>query len=84
MATVAQVQGERKALLREVRRRERAVDTRLETIERRLFRLLDKKQLVAAADMEDLLDRYKGWFNDTVKPFEKALVDSAYVIVQEF
>ena len=35
MATVAQVQGERKALLREVRRRERAVDTRLETIERR-------------------------------------------------
>lgn len=57
MATLAEVQRERKAGVREVRRRERALDTKLEEMERRLYRLLDRKTLITTADTRGLVTR---------------------------
>jgi len=44
--SAAALQRVRKAALREVRRRERAADTAIEKIERRLYTLLDRKTLI--------------------------------------
>jgi len=44
--SAAALQRVRKQALREVRRRERAADTAIEKIERRLFTLLDRKTLI--------------------------------------
>lgn len=57
MATLAELQRERKTALREVRRRERSLDTELERLERRIFRLLDRKTLITTADALNVADR---------------------------
>jgi len=57
VATLAELQRERKTSLREVRRRERALDTELERMERRIFRLLDRKTLITTDDSIGLADR---------------------------
>ena len=69
------LQSARKAYLREVRRRQRAADTAIERMERRLFALLDRKTLIDAEDALDFVDRYWKPFWETVKDLEKGLAD---------
>lgn len=83
MPTVAQIQKERKDLIREIRRRERETDTTLEQLERRLLRLIDRKTLITAAEMRGLMGYYSRFFAK-VQAMEKAIADSAFSISAEF
>lgn len=83
MPTVAEVQRQRKGMIREIRRLERATDTELEKLERRLFRLLDHKQLITAAEMRGLMLYYES-FVKKAQLMEKAIADSVYTISVEF
>lgn len=74
MATVAEVQRERKSYLREFRRRERAADTAIERVERRIFRLLARKTLIIGSDISMLVNDYND-FVAKVRDMEKALAD---------
>lgn len=57
MATLAELQRERKAALREVRRRQRSLDTDLEKLERLIFSMLDRKTLITTSDAIKIADR---------------------------
>jgi len=67
MASEAQIQRERKAALRAVRKEQRATDTALEVWEREAYRLLRKKRLI---DMEDG-SRLVGLYNTVNATFSK-------------
>jgi hypothetical protein len=71
--TQAQVQRERKSLLREIRRRQRRADTNIERLERRIFALLDRKTLIEPSDALSLYNHYFGQFWFAAKEMEKAL-----------
>ena len=83
MPTVAEIQRERKALLREIRRRERALDTSLERLERLLFRMLDRKTLITLADMQKVGSYFNG-LGDPLNELAKAVADSIFAITAEF
>lgn len=74
MATVAQLQSERKNALREVRRRERTADSQIERLEREIFRLLDRKTLLTVENAISLTDKYRT-FVALVTDLEKSIVD---------
>lgn len=61
--------------LREVRRRERAADSSIERMERRIFALLDRKTLIDEEDAIQLYERYFKEFHNLVKDLERGLVD---------
>lgn len=56
----------------------------MEQLERRLLRLLDRKTLITAAEMQGLGRYYSRFISLGVQPLEKAIVDSAYAITVEF
>ncbi|MBA7550014.1 hypothetical protein ES705_42519 [subsurface metagenome] len=72
--TFAQLQRERKAALREVRRVQRATDTQIERIERRLFVLLDRKTLITRDVAMAFVPMWNKFFSQ-VKELERALAD---------
>lgn len=75
MATVAELQRERKNLLREFRRQERKADTAIEVIERHIFRLLARKKLlIVGSDIQFMVQQYND-FVAKVRMMEKALAD---------
>lgn len=74
MATEAQVQRERKAGLRAVRRDQRAADTNLEKWERECFRLLRKKRLIDYEDADRLLNLYNT-FSASVQKWEASFAN---------
>lgn len=59
MATQAEERRKRKAGLRQVRRTQRTFDTAIEKLERRIFRLLDRKTLITIESASDLTDLYE-------------------------
>jgi len=75
MAEQAATQSQRKAALREIRRRQRYADTLIERIERRLFALLDRKSLVDEEDAIELYEKYYLPFVAAVKEMEKGFID---------
>jgi hypothetical protein len=80
VATFAELQRQRKAALREVRRRQRAADSSLERMERRIFNLLDRKTLIDVEDAIELYDKYYAEFVTLVKSTETALVNFYNII----
>ena len=74
MATFAEVQRKRKEALREVRRRQRATDSSIERMERRIFRLLDRKTLLNVNDAIELYDKYYKEFISNVRLLERGLI----------
>jgi len=64
-----------KEALREVRRRERATDSSIERMERRIFALLDRKTPIDAEDAIELYDRYFKEFWNLAKSLEQGLID---------
>lgn len=81
MPTVAQVQSQRKAALREVRRRERAADSQIERIERRLFTLLDRKSLITPEAALTLVPLWSE-FVSLSKRLEQGLSDFFEIVAQ--
>lgn len=71
----AALQRVRKAALREVRRKERAVDTAIEMLERRIFTLLDQKRLVSQANALGLARGYYGRVADRMVELQNAITD---------
>lgn len=69
------LQSVRKQALREVRRRQRAADTLIERLERRIFALLERKTLIDEEDAVELYDRWFRPFMDAVKSLEQGLAD---------
>ncbi|MBA7552677.1 hypothetical protein ES705_45247 [subsurface metagenome] len=61
--SAAELQRQRKSALREVRRRQRAADSSMERLERRLFALIDRKTLISP---ESALTLIPLW-NDLIK-----------------
>jgi len=74
VATVYQLQQQRKSALRECRRRQRKADTAIEKIERRLFRLLDRKTLITEEDAMKLVPEWND-FMKQVRDLEHGLAD---------
>lgn len=74
MATEAELQRERKEALRQVRRVQRAADTMIEKMERKLFKLLDRKTLIQERDAVELYDKYYKPFVDQIRVLENALI----------
>lgn len=72
--SAAALQRVRKAALREVRRRERATDTAIEKIERRLFVLLDRKTLITH-EVALTIVPYWNAFLSRVNDLEAAVTD---------
>jgi len=68
MATYAQIARQRRDAVRDVRRLQRELDTRVERMERRLFRLMDRKTMIDLEDAVELVDKY--W-----APIEQAMRD---------
>lgn len=74
MATIVELRRERIAALRSARKVQRAADTAIEVLERRMFRMLDRKTII---DRESALTLVPLW-NDFIakaKAMEKALAD---------
>ena len=81
MPTVAQVQSQRKAALREVRRRERAADSQIERIERRIFTLLDRKSLITPEAALTLVPLWSDYVSLN-KKLEQGLSDFFEIVAQ--
>lgn len=81
MPTQAQVQSQRKAALREVRRRERALDSQIERVERRLFVLLDRKSLVTPESVISLANLWSE-YQRLNKAMEQGLIDLFTIVSQ--
>ena len=81
MATEAQLQRERKAGVRELRRTQRALDTQVERIERRLYQLLDRKTLI---DRDDAVWMVNLWIKllELLGNMERALTDFVEIVNQ--
>jgi hypothetical protein len=75
VATDAQVKRQRLSALREVRRRQRATDTSIERLERRLFRMLRRKTVIDTDDAAALYEDYWRPFFDRVRELEQSLAD---------
>lgn len=73
--TSAELQGQRKKALREVRRRQRAADTAVEKLERRIFRLLDRKTLISSESMETLIPLWNEFIKN-VRDLEHGIADA--------
>jgi len=58
VATYSEVRNERKRALREVRKKQRTLDTQIERMERTLFRLLERKTILQTKDAVRLADHY--------------------------
>lgn len=80
MATFAQVKSERQRALREVRRRERQLDTDIERMERRIFRLLDRKTILQTKDASNLSTYYATLVQD-MRALEQGLRDFYSVVI---
>ncbi len=81
MATFAEIKRVRKTALRHVRRAERAADSAIERLERRIFTLLDRKTIIdrdAALTMDPL---YRDFF-ERVRQTERALRDFYEIVSQ--
>lgn len=74
MATVAELQRRRKEALREARRRQRALDTQIERIERKIFSLLDRKTLITREDALNLVPMWNE-FTKLAQQTERGLTD---------
>lgn len=72
--SAAELQRQRKSSLREVRRRQRAADTAIERIERRLFTLLDRKTLITREVALSLVPLWNDYIAKT-RDLEKGLAD---------
>lgn len=72
--SVAELQRQRKQALREVRRRERAADTAIEKIERRLYTLQDRKTLITEEAASTLVPLWND-FQSKNRDLEKGLAD---------
>lgn len=81
MPTFAEIQRERKSVVREIRRTQRAMDTRIERLERTLFRLLDRKTLLSA---KDALRIAQDWNNvlDAGRGLEAKIRDAMMIFVE--
>lgn len=77
----AQVQSGRKAMLREIRRRERSLDSQLEIWERRIFKLLARKTLLSPQVFVEMADNYNKLL-PKLKDCERAIRDALYVVTQ--
>lgn len=74
MATYTEVKRERQAALRGVRSAQRATDSALERLERRLFRLLDRKTIIDREAALTIVPLY-GDFTKEVRRMENAITD---------
>jgi len=72
MAKEVQLQRERKAALRGVRREQRTVDSTMEKWERELARLLKRKTLIDVEDAQRLTSLYNDFFT-AVQRWESAM-----------
>lgn len=79
MATLAELKRQRLASLRSVRRIQRAADTAIEKIERRLSSLSNRKTIIDAEAALTLVPLYND-FRDKVRTMEKALADFISVV----
>ena len=79
MSEFTEAKRRRKEAVRAVRRAQRAVDTRLERIERRLFRLNNFKEIITRQNLESLIPMYND-FSREVRNLEKALADMFSIV----
>lgn len=80
MATEAQIKRERKDGLRALRRLQREADTSIERLERRIFRLLDRKTPLNLESAETLVPLYNDFVKKAVA-MENGLTDLLTLIV---
>ena len=80
--TPAQVQSMRKAVFRAIRKAERATDTELEILERRLFQLLKRKTLLQPFTIKEVAMRYNAVVRK-MKVLERAIIDGMIVMMRE-
>lgn len=79
MATYAQVRAERKRALQGVRRAERALDTQIEVMERRLASLKRRKTILTSQQAAELGSQFSR-IVVAVNGLERALTDFAIVV----
>ena len=79
MSRFTEAKRARKEAVRATRRVQRQVDTSLEKIERRLFRLLEFKEIITRENVESLIPMYND-FIEKVRRLEKALADMISII----
>ena len=79
MATLAELKRERLAALREFRKLERTADSAIEVLERRIFRLLERKTIIDYEAALTLVPLYND-FVAKVQIMEKGLADFLEVV----
>lgn len=72
--SAAELQRERKAALREVRRKQRAADTRIEKIERRIMTLLNRKILITQESARTIVPLWNDYVGAN-RALETAIAD---------
>ena len=74
MPTPNEVKRDRLNALRMVRKAERAVDTKLEVLERRIYRLLDRKTVIQYDSANAIVPLYED-FVAQIRNLEQAITD---------
>jgi len=82
MATQAQVRQQAKERVRVVKRSLRVADTRLEVMERRLDKLLDRKTLITVESFDSFLGTMD-LFYARVRQFERTVIAVMTVFITE-
>lgn len=77
----AQVKRARIALVREIRRKERAFDTQLEVMERVLLKKLTRKTIITASEFVGIADNYNRLLVP-LRELEASIRDALYVVSQ--
>lgn len=76
------IKRQRIQALREFRRTQRAVDSALEVLERRINRILDNKMAVTAATVQGLVPHYRTFWG-RVREMERALADLVQFVTEQ-
>jgi len=77
--SAAELQRDRKRAAREARRRQRAADTSIERIERRLFALIERKTLITPEAAETLVPLWNDYSSKN-RDLEHALADFIAIV----
>lgn len=79
MPSDAEVRRERKQALRQVRAAEKALDTEIERMERRLLRLLDRRTILTIKSAEEL-NRFYDQLVQRINNLQQSLTDYTIIV----